>query len=356
MNRFPLIDVLRGFSALLVLFYHVLAYRHWEGFQNSGLGRLPSLGWVGVDLFFVISGFVIARTAMLGHLSAQPTWRFQYFERRARRIIPLYIATLAIYISLIYPNILGHGLASLVHLFSHLTFTHNLWHETHGSINSPNWSVGLEVQFYILIAVIAPWLARTHTLKVFFILCVIALCWRYGSTIAMPPGSSTPIIQFIYSSQLPGVLDEFACGILVAKLVQNGHLHFSAKKFAMTFACAALLLTLAWVTIGDGTQYWNSTATIVFWRTLVCAGFGTLLCCVVMIRSDGGRLLQPFRYLGEISYGIYLWHMPVLLVLVEKTQLSGFKLLSTTASLTVMLASLSWYGFEKHWMKIARPT
>lgn len=42
----------------------------------------------------------------------------------------------------------------------HLGFVHNLWHQTHGTINPPNWSVGLEMQFYLLIAVCAPWMAH----------------------------------------------------------------------------------------------------------------------------------------------------------------------------------------------------
>jgi peptidoglycan/LPS O-acetylase OafA/YrhL len=57
------------------------------------------------------------------------------------------------------------------------------------------------------------------------------------------------------------------------------------------------------------------------------------------------------RYLGEISYGIYLWHFPVLLTLVEKTPIRGAELLGVTVLCTVVMASLSWHGFEKLWLK-----
>ena len=353
MQRFPLIDGLRGFSALLVVFYHVLAYREWINFDSTGIGKLPMLGWVGVDLFFVISGFVIAKTAMDASRTGVP-WRQDYFLRRLTRIAPLYIATMAMYLFLVNPDVLRQGWASVMQIAVHLGFVHNLWHGTHGSINPPNWSVGLEMQFYVLIAFCAPWLARTSGWKVFTIWTSIAIAWKYFSTLMLPPGASIPIIQFIYASQLPGVLDEFVCGICVAKLVQANALQFTWARFTCWGLAAGGLLTLAWITVGTGALYWNSAPTIVFWRTLVSAGFAALLACVVMIPVSGGWVLRPFRYLGEISYGIYLWHLPVLLTLVEKTPWKGSRLLGATMIFTVVLASLSWHGFEKLWLGKSR--
>ena len=349
MQRFPLIDVLRGFSALLVVFYHVLAHRDWPNFDTTGIGKLPMLGWIGVDMFFVISGFVIGKTAMDGYRSGQP-WRHHYFERRLRRIVPLYVTTIALYLFLVNPEILRHGWASVMHVAAHLGFVHNIWHETHGSINPPNWSVGLEMQFYVLMALSAPWLVRTATWKVFMVWVSIAIAWKYATTLALPPGASIPIIQFIYASQLPGVLDEFVCGICIAKLLHANALQFTRLRFLLWASAAVALLTAAWITVGTGALYWQSATTIILWRTLVCAGFAALLACVVMLPVSGGWLMRPFRYLGEISYGIYLWHMPVLLTLLGKTNLQGSKLLWATFACTITLAALSWHGFEKLWL------
>jgi len=349
MQRFPFIDVLRGFSALLVVFYHVLAHRSWANFDTTGIGKLPMLGWVGVDIFFVISGFVIGKTAMDAQRTGTP-WRKHYFERRLRRIVPLYIASMAFYLFLVNPDVLRLGWISVYQLAMHLGFIHNLWHETHGSINSPNWSVGLEMQFYVLMAMCAPWLVRTAGWKVFVIWTGIAIAWKYGTTLALPPGASIPIIQFIYASQLPGVLDEFVCGICIAKLAHANALQFTWRRFISWGAVAIILLSLAWISIGTGALYWQSTAIIVLWRTLFCAGFAALLACVVMLPLSGGWVMKPFRYLGEISYGIYLWHMPVLFTLLEKTTWQGSQLLWPTFACTIVLASLSWHGFEKFWL------
>jgi peptidoglycan/LPS O-acetylase OafA/YrhL len=349
MQRFPLIDVLRGFSALLVVFYHVLAHRPWPNFDTTGVGKLPMLGWVGVDIFLVISGFVIGKTAMDGSRSGKP-WRQHYFDRRLRRIAPLYIATIALWLFLVNPQLLRYGWMSVVHIAAHLGFVHNIWHETHGSINPPNWSVGLEMQFYVLMAFCAPWLARTAAWKVFGIWVAIAIAWKYGTTLAMPPGASIPIVQFIYASQLPGVLDEFVCGICIAKLLHMNLLQFNWRRFVSWSMAAILLLGVAWGTIGTGALYWQSATTIVLWRTLACMGFAAVLACIVMLPVTGGWVLRPFRYLGEISYGIYLWHMPVLMTLLEKTDWQGGTLLWATFACTVALAALSWHGFEKLWM------
>ena len=348
-QRFALVDLLRGFAALLVVFYHVLVHRPWPNFDITGVGKLPMLGWVGVDLFLVISGFVIGKTAMDGHLSAMP-WRQRYIHRRITRIVPLYLATLAAWLFLVNPATLTFGWASVYHIGMHLGFVHNLWHETHGSINPPNWSVGLEMQFYVLIVLCAPWLARNSIWKILLVWVGIALAWKFGSTIVLPPGSSIPIIQFIYASQLPGVLDEFVFGIVIAKLVRADLLQFTWRRLITWSCAAAALLTAAWISIGTGELYWSSTIAIVFWRTLACAGFAALLACVVMIPYSGGWVTRPFRYLGEISYGIYLWHIPVLATLLFKTQWQGLQLLWATLACTITLAALSWHGFEKLWM------
>jgi peptidoglycan/LPS O-acetylase OafA/YrhL len=73
--RFPLIDALRGIAALLVLIYHVIEISGWQSFPSSGIALLFRIGWIGVDLFFVISGFVIGRAAIAGMLSQPLAWK-----------------------------------------------------------------------------------------------------------------------------------------------------------------------------------------------------------------------------------------------------------------------------------------
>ena len=347
--RYPYVDLLRAFAVLLVVYYHVLAFREWPNFVATGLGKLAQLGWIGVDLFLVISGFVIGKTAMQACRTGEP-WRASFGDRRLRRIVPLYIATLVLYLLLVDPAPLLNGWRSAVDVVMHLGFIHNLSPSTHGSINSPNWSLGLEMQFYFLIAVCAPWLAKAKIWQVLSIWVGIAVLWKYATTLILIPGASVTHYQFIYASQLPGMLDEFAFGVCIAKLAVANRLEFKWGRFVAWSVAAVLLLLSARMSIGHGADFWQITPMIVFWRTLLAAGFAAVLAIAIMLPGTGGWALRPFCYLGEISYGIYLWQIPVLLTLIDKTNLKGWQLLSTTVGCTVVLAALSWHGFEKLWL------
>ncbi len=352
MKKYPLIDVLRGVAALLVVFYHVIEVGEWKSFPISGFALLPRIGWVGVDLFFVISGFVIGKTAMEG-FARGGDWRAAYAERRIRRILPLYLATLAIYLFLIQPGLLLAGWNSLVHIGMHLLFVHNFWPETHGSINGPNWSVALEMQFYALMFFAAPWLSRSSWVKVLIVWVGVAVAWRFGTTLVWPAGSVSPHVQMIASTQLPGVLDQFAAGIALAKLASLGHLNYTRVRMLTWGVAGAVLLGTAWLLLWPRASYWNFPLMVIFWRTLLSAGFAALLACAIMCPMSKlvSVLSKPFRYLGEISYGIYLWHLIVLSALFKLTPLRDASLLFATVAITVVLAAMSWHGFEKLWLK-----
>lgn len=358
---YPMVDVLRGLSALLVVFYHVIALQGWPNYPGTGVAKLPLLGWIGVDLFFVISGFVIGHSVIRSSLTGLP-WRRIFAEHRLRRIVPLYVATSAIYLFLVNPELMRLGWASVWQIALHLGFVHNLWHESHGTINPPTWSLGLEMQFYVLVVLCAPWLARAPVWKIVTVWTAIAVAWRLGVSLALPPGQSELIMQFIYTTQLPGVLDEFVFGIWVARLVHAQALQFSWIRLLCWGAGALLLLTLAsqallgleTIVPATGEISWCATALLVLWRTLLSAGFAALVACMVMIPGNGGSLMQPFRYLGKISYGIYLWHMPILSTLLLKTPWRGSKMLFATVACTLVMAALSWHGFESLWINARR--
>jgi peptidoglycan/LPS O-acetylase OafA/YrhL len=333
MQRYPYIDVLRGIAAVLVIWYHVIVNSGWA-FPSHGIYQLPLVGWIGVDLFFVISGFVIGKAAMEG-CDITPHWRATFIERRARRIVPLYVATCVVYLFLVDPSILRLGRDSVVHVLSHVFFVQNLWPHTSGSINGPNWSVALEVQFYLLIA---------------------ALAWRYATTLIWPPGHSDTTTQRVMSTYLPGTLDQFAMGVVLAKLAMAGNLQFRPLRFAFIVASAAALLSASWLIFWPRSNYWYMPEMVIFWRTLVSVGLAALLAAVVMLPWSPTRWSRPFRYLGEISYGLYLWHLPILLTLLDKTPWKGYRLLCATIVFTSILAAASWHGFEKLWIKPRRFT
>lgn len=353
-QNYPGVDLLRALAATLVLAYHIVELGKFNDLPSNILTTVFRYGWVGVDLFLVISGFVIALSALSGAQRQGAGFRREFAIRRLARIAPLYLLTSALFLALLKPQNLFVSIPQLIaQLGSHLLFIHNLFVSTHGSINGPTWSIGLEMQFYLVMLLLAPWLIRVQPARLLFGALVVGVLWRGLTTLIWAPGSALPIIQFIYLTQLPGTIDQFAFGIAMALAVhhRNGFarrclsLGWSAF-FVWALLGSTLLLLAAWAI--RTYSYWESSLMLMYWRPLLGAGFAALLGASLTLPVAGARLLAPIRYIGTISYGIYLWHM---LVLISVTSwipgLTTRPFATAVTVLTLILASLSWHLLEK---------
>ena len=120
---FPNVNLLRAFAALLVLVYHVIELAPWPEFPTAGPGLLFRAGWVGVDLFFVISGFVIGLSAIRLYRDGARDYRRTFLRRRLARIVPLYVFTCAAFLLMVQPAVLSLPWGKLaLQLVSHLLF------------------------------------------------------------------------------------------------------------------------------------------------------------------------------------------------------------------------------------------
>lgn len=352
--NFPAIDMLRGFAALLVMMYHVLIFGQWRDVSQGGLWILWGRGFTGVDLFLVISGFVIALTALKGHATHGSSFRAGFARRRFWRIAPLYYLTTLVFLVLVQPSLMTISWEALAkHIGSHLFFVHNLHSSTHGSINGASWSVALEMQFYLLMLLATPWIARARAGRTLLMVLVFALGYRYLSVLLWPPGQTPPIVQFIYASQLPGVIDQFACGIFLALTIhrQQGfllrHLQVGWINFAAWVLIALPFLLLA-IFLEKNFRYWEQVSMILGWRMLATAGFTALLAAALVFPWAALWPFAPLRYFGQISYGIYLWHMPVIVALNARVpDLAGYHFLGCVMAGSVALAAFTWHLFEQ---------
>ena len=217
MRHFPHIDLLRALAALLVVVYHMDALGSLA-LRGDVWWTVPfRYGWVGVDLFLVISGFVITLSAAKAQAQNPQGFRWPFMQRRLRRLLPLYVLTCLIFLFLVRPEVLLRPWEQLLPvLASHTLFLQNISHHTHGVINGVTWSLALEMQFYVLlVATIGFWL-RLGAWRSLFVLVLLAWAWRYGSTLILVPGVAVPHLQVIYTTQLPGTLDAFGMGIALA--------------------------------------------------------------------------------------------------------------------------------------------
>jgi peptidoglycan/LPS O-acetylase OafA/YrhL len=355
---YPLINALRAVAVLLVVTFHAIALGSFQ-LPPDALWSLPFRhGWIGVDLFLVISGFVITLSAAREREKYPSAFRWSFMQRRLRRVVPLYALTCVVYILMVRPEFFLRPALEMVGLVvSHALFLQNLLPQTHGVINGVTWSLALEMQFYVALILGIDVLLRLGALRALLLLVGIAWAWRYGTTFLLIPGESVTQLQVVYTTQLPGTLDSFGMGIALALVVYKGNSYWASRlqvgwgNCAMWLLAAVISLGLAGALLLSRINYWSYPSMVIFWRTLLAMGFCATLGAAITCPLKGGGVLRPVRYLGEISYGIYLWHFPVVLALLAQPDLRGDRLFVIVLIGTVLLASISWHGLEKPWIR-----
>ena len=228
---------------------------------------------------------------------------------------------------------------------------------THGVIGGVTWSLALEMQFYVALIFGINQLLRLGPWRTLALLVGVSWFWRWGLTLLLKPAVADSHLQWIYTAQLPGTLDAFGMGITLALVLvrggQGGLVRLLAPSWPHCVFWLGLSAAMLWASgavLLQNRNYWEIIGMIVFWRTGLAVGFAAALCAVLSCPLTGTGWLRPFRYLGEISYGLYIWHFPVLLALVTRPDLRGGTLFVLVLAGSVILASLSWHLMEKHWI------
>jgi peptidoglycan/LPS O-acetylase OafA/YrhL len=351
--RFDNVNLLRAFAALAVVVYHVIEHGKWTAFPTEGPLLVFRIGWIGVDLFFVISGFVIAYSALVLRGNDRAGFARDYWARRLTRILPLYVLTIAAWVFVTRHAFFAQPSAGWAwQLASHFTFIHSFFLDTFGTIDGVNWSLGIEMQFYLAIALLIGWIERTPAWRI--AAAAIAISWAWRASMFALVGSGEPWVLFVRVTQLPGTLDEFAAGILLAKLVLARPVPARGEALAW-LAGAGVLGYAAMATYWPHAAYWPFPAMVIFWRTLFAAFVLCVLAAAVRLpQSIARRGLLPFAYLGEISYGIYLWHLFAVEYVIHLRGMTGLQALAWVVGLTLLAAAASWHAVEKPFMRLAR--
>jgi peptidoglycan/LPS O-acetylase OafA/YrhL len=365
--HFKNVDKLRGFAALSVLIYHVVELTGWQAFPRSGPLAWFRSGWLGVDLFYVISGFVIAYSAIGLYESNPLDYQQQYWRRRLSRIFPLYLLTAVIFSIAVVPDLFhlkGPGL--IFHVGTHLLFIHNLFPITTGSINGANWTIGVEMQFYLLVILLVPWLAKARPLRILVVFTLIA--WLYRAVVVFLVarsgdagfGGIANFKYFHYATQLPGSLDEFGFGIFLCRFLTAKDpgdlglgpwarwLHNGWGVLIGAALAIAGMLSVFWTY----DTYWDVPLMVIFFRTAIgLCGFLLVLAAVKLPFSFPKLVDRPLDYLGVISYGIYLWHLIVILSLKKFAPTPDYRFLLKTILCVLVLSAISWHFMEQPYME-----
>jgi peptidoglycan/LPS O-acetylase OafA/YrhL len=291
----PQVDGLRFIAISLVVFFHLQGYVNGYS-KDDGYGRpsIFSLGSRGVQLFFVLSGFILALPFAAKYLSGgKPVSIRKYYLRRVTRLEPPYIINvLLMFVLLHFVRVSGkQGSLSASHLLATLTYTHNLFFGAYSSINPIMWSLEIEIQFYLLM----PLLARVYSLRRFRRPVLLLTIGAFSIARLF----LEPYPHFRVATSLMGNLQFFAAGLILADVFTVG---LPRKSFWWDLAILGWPLVL--LVPGD---YFMAALPFLCLPLYVSAFSGTL----------SSRLLSlgPITAIGGMCYSIYLCHFQVLSLL-----------------------------------------
>ncbi len=336
----PDIDGLRGIAVLSVVLFH------------AGLPGVPG-GFVGVDIFFVISGYLITSIILAEHAEGRFSY-LRFYERRARRILPALYTVIAVTLAACWHmQTPDEFVDSAQQAVAALLFAANVyfWSSTDYFSTAAEfkpllhtWSLGVEEQFYLVFPALAMLLARRGLLvRLGLLLLLISL-------VACVYTTATAEVAAFYL--LPFRAWQLLCGSLLAAAPGFARAWRPAVLDGVAL-CAALLLLLPLVWFDEGTAFPGIAA-----AAPTC---GATLAILVGLRRPQTwlpRLLAwaPLRGLGLVSYSVYLWHWPVLAGL--RTWHASTELPPGSACIGVVtslvLGYLSWRHVERPFRERAR--
>lgn len=303
-QRVAELDGIRALAIMLVLVWHYLCIQIFPepGTPLSFAKDALATTWSGVDLFFVLSGFLIGGV-LLDNRGAKDVWH-TFFMRRACRIFPAYFAVVGAFIVVVLLDVSANDwlTGEPMPLWSYATFTQNFFMAVRDGYGAQwvgvTWSLAVEEQFYLVIPFILLFLPKRFSGIILILLVVAAPVFR-----AHMERLDAYLLPF---SRADSLLSGVLCAMLVRHAVWIGHI-----KLWRTVLFAPMVVFGAWVA--------HETAVAprpgLVWNHVALAGFFACFILLAMAWRDTGltALLRssPMRWLGARSYAIYLLHQLV---------------------------------------------
>lgn len=353
-ERQRMITVLDGVRACAIIFVVVFHVNRtngdnlWDWRAHPLASSLATAGGSGVTLFFVLSGFLLFLPYAKALLTAG-RWPLArtFYLRRALRIIPGYYLSLFLLVLLTAPQYLQP--AKLPELALFLTFFMDAWRPTFRALNGPYWTLAVEWQFYMLLPLIASGiLLLIRRVRPERRLRAVTIClgglivggllvrlwglyyWGNPTATLLVPRAVIDVLLFFVYGQTGKYIEDFAVGMLCALYYVYAQglapEHFFVDRLRRVSpwfwwsGSVVLLFSALWHFQSDArTPAWpflNPIMPYFFWLNELLLAFGFALCIMALL--FGPRILQrpfnwrPLRWIGLISYSLYIWHLPLI--------------------------------------------
>jgi peptidoglycan/LPS O-acetylase OafA/YrhL len=306
------IDVLRAAAILMVVCFHFLPsitgqYEFgWDGLwrnvhdvQTSFIWFLYplTLGWSGVSLFFVISGFCI-HYSFLKHEagSSRKSFLRQFFWKRFWRIYPPYLITLVVFFLLTFRHPEAETGAN--NFWLHLLLVHNLAAGAFNGINPSFWSLAVEMQFYLLFPVVLILRKKIGIRNTFWFFAAVSAICRI--TALFLQDWSQPPSQYLWDFTLTLFVDWLLGAWLAEKWLSGERLFNASSGMVLLLGILAVALT------------WNKITAAFLGFTAFSLWYAALMEWYLFSGKSLGGLEKMLVPVGLCSYSIYLWHQPLL--------------------------------------------
>src|SRR5579862_6103489 len=299
-------DILRGVAITMVIVFHSFGWMvPWKGWfrdfavapRHMGFIGYPiTLGWAGVALFFVLSGFCI-------HMSflRSPAFSIRRFVwHRFWRIVPAYFVSLAFCTAAAV--FFFHKEVTWWQFSSHVLFIHNLFDSTFFGINPPFWSIATEAQLYLLFPILLVIRRRIGIAGCLWVTFLVALVWR---VVAISVWGFRGFVASAFSSPLMPWFD-WTQGMYVAERVSQSRTAVTRHALWLALAVPACLASSLYKPLAGFTFSLAAVSSAVLLDWLLTFDLRDSVTVSVLAR--------PILFVGGISYSLYLWHMPLLML------------------------------------------
>lgn len=388
-NRLDVLLALRGFACLMVVIIHCAPPRNALIYQNYDFTWiLFSHGAVAVWIFFCLSGYLMGKAFFTERYSSDVTGVINFWRNRAIRILPLYYFAVLILSIFVYPDVLK--LENWGYLLRVFTFTFNPYIASQSvAFNDVFWSLSTEVQFYIIIPFIYN-LSKSLVFNQKYVIStaiLIILIVFFSKTLSWLSFSHqiNHQIEYAFKYWYTPIFNniDILCGFLVNALIKyqkpishNIESRFHHKVFWNKKYLSIILMILLYLFTAHHLYHqelWGLTNRPGGWRTITTVFIFQPLTAVITsffifaFESDNyyisskneklsfaSVLKNPLRVLelfGNLSYGVYIWHMPILgkiySIFTSNIPLEAFyHRLVATLFLSVILATVTYYLVE----------
>ncbi|NII12235.1 acyltransferase [Oleiagrimonas sp. C23AA] len=311
MSRRPGLDLLRAVAIVWVMVFH----SYLAGWTGGGVLRWS--GWMGVDLFFALSGFLIGSQVFAPLAAGRQLDLTDFYLRRSFRTLPAYLVVLAVYV--VWPSM--REAPTMMPLWRFLTYTMNLGVDLNRPAFSHAWSLCVEEQFYLLfpaLALMLAWRARSWRVALVFAALVLggmtlraALWWHYVAPVQAAGGNAgAPYMRYLYDPTWAR-LDDLVAGVGLAALRSYRSRGWAwLERHANAVAVVGVLITLACMVLFDGRRI--DVVPNVFGYPLLALGMAALVAAAAAGRGVLAQLRVPgAQWLALVSYSLYLSHKMV---------------------------------------------